>query len=332
MNCDLHLTDKLGAYKQEVDRLGIPVVPPCVNRSEPTFSVSEGRIVYALGALKNVGVEAMRLIADARHAAGRFDGLFDFAARVDLRRLGKRALEMLARSGALDALELEPPQGLREPGGADGLLGRRPRRARVVPGQPLRRGRRRPARAAAAAARRLVADGPARPGERGDRLLPLRPPARRLRGGAAPREGRHPRRARAAGRGRPDGGAHRRHHRRRRPAQVGARHPLRLRPPLRPDRPLRGAGVLRRARRGPRPPRARPERGADRRGDRRGRRGPPARPPRPADRRRRRRRRRRRPARLPRRRRRRRALARRPPRRRSAATPAAASAARSSSW
>ena len=166
MNCDLHLTDKLGAYKQEVDRLGIPVVPPCVNRSEPTFSVSEGRIVYALGALKNVGVEAMRLIADARHAAGRFDGLFDFAARVDLRRLGKRALEMLARSGALDGLELEPPQGLREPRGADGLLGRRPRRARLVPGQPLRRGHRRPARAAAAAARRLVADGPARPGER----------------------------------------------------------------------------------------------------------------------------------------------------------------------
>jgi len=105
MNCDIHLTDKLGAYKQEVDRLGIGMVPPCVNRSEATFSVSEGRIVYALGALKNVGVEAMRLIADARAAGGRFDGLFDFAARVDLRRLGKRALEMLARSGALDALD-----------------------------------------------------------------------------------------------------------------------------------------------------------------------------------------------------------------------------------
>ena len=43
MNCDIHLTDKLGAYKQEVDRLGIAVVPPCVNRSEATFSVAEGR-------------------------------------------------------------------------------------------------------------------------------------------------------------------------------------------------------------------------------------------------------------------------------------------------
>ena len=113
MNCDIHLTDKLGPYKQEVDRLGIEMVPPCVNRSGATFTVDDGRIVYALGALKNVGVDAMRLIVDARRAGGRFDGLFDFAARVDLRRVGKRALEMLARSGALDALDFEPPQGLR---------------------------------------------------------------------------------------------------------------------------------------------------------------------------------------------------------------------------
>ncbi len=105
MNCDIHLTDKLGPYKQEVDRLGIETVPPCVNRSQATFSVAEGRIVYALGALKNVGVDAMRLIVEAREAGGRFTGLFDFAARVDLRRLGKRALEMLARSGALDRLD-----------------------------------------------------------------------------------------------------------------------------------------------------------------------------------------------------------------------------------
>jgi DNA polymerase-3 subunit alpha len=105
MNCDIHLTDKLGPYKQEVDRLGIETVPPCVNRSGATFGVEDGRILYALGALKNVGVEAMRLIEDERRAHGPFTGLFDFAARVDLRRAGKRALEMLARAGALDALD-----------------------------------------------------------------------------------------------------------------------------------------------------------------------------------------------------------------------------------
>ncbi|MFO1209395.1 MAG: DNA polymerase III subunit alpha [Amaricoccus sp.] len=105
MNCDIHLTDKLGGYKQETDRLGIEMLAPCVNRSEATFTVREGKIVYALGALKNVGVEAMRVITEARAAGGRFDGLFDLAARVDLRRVGKRALETLARAGAMDALD-----------------------------------------------------------------------------------------------------------------------------------------------------------------------------------------------------------------------------------
>jgi DNA polymerase-3 subunit alpha len=103
MNCDIHLTDKLAVYKREVGRLGIAIEPPCVNRSEATFSVRDGRIVYALGALKGVGVEAMKLITAARGDRP-FADLFDVAARVDLRKVGKRALEMLARAGAFDAL------------------------------------------------------------------------------------------------------------------------------------------------------------------------------------------------------------------------------------
>ena len=65
MNCDIHLTDKLGVYAEEVRRgLDLEIVPPCVNRSLATFSVTDGKLVYALGALKNVGVEAMRLIVE----------------------------------------------------------------------------------------------------------------------------------------------------------------------------------------------------------------------------------------------------------------------------
>ncbi|MGV6813073.1 MAG: DNA polymerase III subunit alpha [Brevirhabdus sp.] len=113
MNCDLHLTDKLAIYADEtrraVDRggLGIEIVPPCVNRSQAMFSVDNGRVVYALGALKNVGVEAMRLVTDARAEEGDkpFVTLFDFARRVDLKRVGKRPLEMLARAGAFDQLD-----------------------------------------------------------------------------------------------------------------------------------------------------------------------------------------------------------------------------------
>jgi DNA polymerase-3 subunit alpha len=105
MNCDIHLTDKLALYADEVRRgLGIGIVLPCVNRSDATFSVHDGKVVYALGALKNVGVDAMRLIAEARGKRP-FVTLFDFARRVDLKRVGKRPLEMLARAGAFDVLD-----------------------------------------------------------------------------------------------------------------------------------------------------------------------------------------------------------------------------------
>ncbi|MFT4715844.1 MAG: DNA polymerase-3 subunit alpha, partial [Paracoccaceae bacterium] len=104
MNCDMHLTDKLGVYIEEVNRLEIPLIPPCVNRSGAKFTVIEGQIVYALGALKNVGVEAMKLIVDGRGDKP-FRDLFDFARRVDLKRIGKRPMEMLARSGGFDQLD-----------------------------------------------------------------------------------------------------------------------------------------------------------------------------------------------------------------------------------
>ena len=199
MNCDIHLTDKLGPYKQEVDRLGIEVVPPCVNRSGATFGVADGRIVYALGALKNVGVDAMRLIAEAR-ATRR-----PLRRPLRLRRPGRPPPRRQA--GAGDArprrrarrARFQPPQGLREPRGADGLVRRR--RTTTAPPPRSACSARRPIAlpaAAPAAARRLVADGAAGPGARRHRLLPLRPPARRLRRRAPPRARPHPRRARCA--------------------------------------------------------------------------------------------------------------------------------------
>ena len=108
MNCDLHLTDKLAVYKREVDKLGLKTLPPCVNTSLATFTVKAGQVVYGLGALKGVGVEAMQLIVAARRTATgeqAFATLFDLARRVDLKRLGKRPLEMLARAGAFDQLD-----------------------------------------------------------------------------------------------------------------------------------------------------------------------------------------------------------------------------------
>ena len=79
-----------------------------MNRSQATFGVKDGALVYALGALKNVGVDAMKLVVAAARSEGvekDFVTLFDFARRVDLKRVGKRPLEMLARAGAFDQLD-----------------------------------------------------------------------------------------------------------------------------------------------------------------------------------------------------------------------------------
>ncbi|WP_282026044.1 DNA polymerase III subunit alpha [Limimaricola cinnabarinus] len=105
MNCDIHLTDKLGVYFQEVRKgLALDWTPPCVNRSQASFDVQDGKLVYALGALKNVGLEAMKLIVEGRGDRP-FATLYDLARRVELKKVGKRPLEMLARAGAFDALD-----------------------------------------------------------------------------------------------------------------------------------------------------------------------------------------------------------------------------------
>ena len=120
MNCDIHLTDKLATYFEEVKKgLKLPWVPPCVNRSQATFEVDNGELVYALGALKNVGVDAMQLVVEGRGEAP-FVTLFDFARRVDLKRIGKRPLEMMARAGAFDQLD---PNRRRVFESLDGLVG-----------------------------------------------------------------------------------------------------------------------------------------------------------------------------------------------------------------
>ena len=105
MNCDLHLTDKLAVYFNEVRKgLGLSYTPPCVNRSQARFDVVDGALVYGLGALKNVGVDAMGLVIQGRGDKP-FATLFDLARRVNLKRVGKRPLEMLARSGSFDQLD-----------------------------------------------------------------------------------------------------------------------------------------------------------------------------------------------------------------------------------
>lgn len=104
-----HDSDKVAIYIADCRRMGFDVLPPSVNSSEFDFSAEDAvdgspAIRYGLGAVKNVGHGAIETILEARQESGAFASLEDFARRVDLRAVGKRALESLIRVGALDAL------------------------------------------------------------------------------------------------------------------------------------------------------------------------------------------------------------------------------------
>jgi len=95
-------TDKIMKYIGECRDMGIQVAPPDVNESGLDFTVSGDVIRFGLKAVKNVGESAIESILDAKKTGGPFTSLFDFARRVDLRRVNKRVVESLVKCGAFD--------------------------------------------------------------------------------------------------------------------------------------------------------------------------------------------------------------------------------------
>jgi DNA polymerase-3 subunit alpha len=104
MTFDMGNTDRLAGFRRELLQQGIDLLPPDINASEARFTVEEGAVRYALGALKNVGVQAMSELAAERRANGPFKSLGDLAGRLDPQILNKRQMENLVRSGAFDSL------------------------------------------------------------------------------------------------------------------------------------------------------------------------------------------------------------------------------------
>ena len=104
MSLDISNTDKLAVFYQDARRFEVTVRPPDINRSMADFDVEDGEILYALGAVRNVGMEAMKSVVEARQAGGPFTDIFDFLERMDPRAVNKRALENLARAGAFDSI------------------------------------------------------------------------------------------------------------------------------------------------------------------------------------------------------------------------------------
>ncbi len=107
MSLDMANTDKLAVFYQDAKRYGVTIRPPCVNRSAADFDVADGQVLYALGAIRNVGLQAMEHVVAVRRDGGPFRDIFDFVERVDPRQVNKRTFETLARAGAFDAIHPE---------------------------------------------------------------------------------------------------------------------------------------------------------------------------------------------------------------------------------
>ena len=104
MTLDMGNTDKLAIFKQDLDRMGIKLMPPDVNKSQPDFAVEGEGIRYALGALKGVGAQAMAGIVNEREKNGVCKSLEDFVARLEPKLMNKRSMEHLAAAGAFESL------------------------------------------------------------------------------------------------------------------------------------------------------------------------------------------------------------------------------------
>jgi DNA polymerase-3 subunit alpha len=96
-------TDKLNEFREDAKKHGIEIVAPSVNTSDAVFTARDGKIFYAIGAIKGVGQAVAEHIVAARGDTP-FRDLADFATRVDPRIINKRTLETLINAGAFDCL------------------------------------------------------------------------------------------------------------------------------------------------------------------------------------------------------------------------------------
>ncbi|WP_028388370.1 DNA polymerase III subunit alpha [Legionella fairfieldensis] len=108
MSSDMDNTDKVVTFIDECAQMKLNVLPPTVNHSHYQFTIKDNHtILYGLGAIKGVGESAIHCIIDERQKAGTYTGLFSFCQRVDLRKVNRRVLEALIKSGAMDDWSVE---------------------------------------------------------------------------------------------------------------------------------------------------------------------------------------------------------------------------------
>src|SRR5215469_7419415 len=105
LSADMDHTDKVVTLIKECSDMGLAVLPPEVNASRYEFTAcGERSIRYGLGAVRGVGHGAVEALIGEREARGDFSSLEDLCRRLDLRKVNRRVLEALLRSGSLDTL------------------------------------------------------------------------------------------------------------------------------------------------------------------------------------------------------------------------------------
>lgn len=108
MSSDLDNTDKVVNFIDECARMKLTVLPPSINLSLYSFTVGDNEtIVYGLGAIKGVGESAIECITQERALHGPYTNFFSFCQRLDLRKVNRRVLEALIKSGAFDEWKVE---------------------------------------------------------------------------------------------------------------------------------------------------------------------------------------------------------------------------------
>ncbi len=105
MNTELTNTSKLREFVEELRRLKVEIVRPSINNCFAEFKAIDGKIHYGLGAIKNVGFNAISNIIKEREKNGKFKSFGDFIARIDPKDINKLQLEGLTKSGVFDEFD-----------------------------------------------------------------------------------------------------------------------------------------------------------------------------------------------------------------------------------
>ena len=105
MSTELTNTSKLREFVEELKKLKIEIVKPSINNCFSDFRAINGKLVYGLSAIKNVGSEAIINIINEREKNGKFKSLIDFINRVSAKDVNKLQLEGLVKAGAFDEFD-----------------------------------------------------------------------------------------------------------------------------------------------------------------------------------------------------------------------------------